>query len=112
MSPATEVVVAPNVNAVLPSVSPALASAEFGIDDALTDKVGVVVLVATLGTSHVGQDPAEAIKFVTEPPPELEPVIVHVVVPPEKVQLPAPALKPSTRWPGLVFTSVTTAGAE
>jgi len=65
------------------------ASAAFGMADALTDRVGVVVDVATEGTSQVGQLPELAMKFVTDPPPEPDPVKLQVV----PVQEPAPAEK-------------------
>ena len=44
-----------------------LASAEFGIALAATDKDGVEAELVTLGTSQEGQLPADAAKFVTVP---------------------------------------------
>jgi hypothetical protein len=44
-----------------------LASAEFGIALAATDKDGAELELVTLGTSHEGQLPADAAKFVTVP---------------------------------------------
>lgn len=46
-----------------------LTSAELGIGPAATDNVGVVVEVATDGTSQEGHDPADATKLVTDPLP-------------------------------------------
>lgn len=51
-------------------------------------------------------------KLVTDPPPELEPVILQVVVPPEKVQFPAPEEKLKTSGPGLLLTVDTTGGVQ
>ena len=85
------------------TVVAAFASAEFGIAEAETESVGVVVEVATLGTSHVGQEPLDATKFVTEPPPLPDPVNVQVV--PE--QEPAPAEKLNVKAPALVLIEVT-----
>jgi hypothetical protein len=45
------------------------ASALFGIADAATASVGVVVELVTVGTSQVGHDPEDAVKEVTDPEP-------------------------------------------
>jgi hypothetical protein len=87
------------------TVTDAFASAELGIDEAATDRVGVVVDVATLGTSHDGQLPLLAIKFVTLPDPDPEPVKVQVV----PVQLPAPEEKLKVKAPDTLLIVETTA---
>jgi len=63
--PTVIVQVEPSVQVWPLTVVAAFASAEFGIAEAETESVGVVVEVATLGTSHVGQEPLDATKFVT-----------------------------------------------
>lgn len=69
--------------------------ADTGMVEGVTDSVGVVVEVATEGTSHDGQLPVGAMKLVTDPPPEPEPVKVQVVpehdpAPEEKLKVNAP----------------------
>ena len=85
------------------TVVDALARDEFGIALAVTESVGVVVDVATLGTNHVGQLPALAMKFVTLPPPLPLPVKVQVV----PAQDPAPAPKLKVKAPPVPLIDVT-----
>ena len=96
----------PSVQVVPLTVVAGFASAELGMADAVTDRVGVVVLVATAGVSQDGQVPA--MKFVTDPPPDPEPVNVQVV----PVQLPAPALKLNVKAPAVLLIDVTPAATE
>jgi len=102
--PAT-VHVDPSVHVVPFTVTDAFASAEFGIADAATDKVGVVVDVATVGTNQVGQFAEFAMKFVTLPPPDPDPEKVQVV----PVQLPAPEAKLNVNAPEVPLIVPTTA---
>ena len=87
----------PRVQVAPATVTEAFASAELGIAEADTLSVGTVVEVATLGTSHVGQLAELAMKLVTVPPPELDPVKVQVV----PVQLPAPLLNENVYAPAV-----------
>ena len=113
VNPAIEVTVPPRETPVVPIVTELLASAAFGILAQATASVGVVVLFVTVGTHQLGHDPALAMKLVTDPLPLLDPVIVQVVVPPEKVQLPAPLEKFKTKAPAFVLTDGTPeAGVE
>jgi hypothetical protein len=106
VSPETVAAAAPRATDVLPIVTVLLVSAEFGIPEAATESVGVVVLVATLGTSQVGQLPELAMKLVTDPPPVPAPVKVQVVpehdpAPPEKLKVKAPAVELMELTPAL-----------
>lgn len=103
VNPVTLVCVLPSVSVVAPSVVVEFASAELGIEDAETLRVGVVVEVATEGTNHVGHEPLLATKLVTDPPPAPDPVNVHVV----PLHDPAPELKENVNAPAVVLIEVT-----
>lgn len=89
--------VLPKVQVCPLTVVETFAKALFGIAPAATASVGVVVLLVTVGTSHVGQSTVFAIKSVTDPPPVPDPVKLQVVV----VQDPAPAEKVKVKAPAV-----------
>jgi hypothetical protein len=96
--PPEMVQVPPKVQEVELMVIEELTRAELGMAEAATESVGVVVLVATEGTSQVGHEPVFATKLVTEPPPVPEPVKVQVVpehepAPEEKLKVNAPPVE-------------------
>jgi len=78
VSPLRDVCVPPRDTEVLPSVMELLASALLGIAEAVTERTGVLLAVATLGVSQEGQLLAE--KSVTVPVPEADAQLNQAVV--------------------------------